>query len=131
MPASSGFIDLILDQLSPLGAVSPRRMFGGVGFFSGGRMFALVTSEDRFYVKADDENRARFVEAGCEPFAYVMTSPSGAQRKVALPYYAPPETAHDDPEEFLSWARLGLEAANRAPAKVKPRRGKTTKRSAH
>lgn len=124
MPVSAEFLHFLLDQLTPLGGISTRRMFGCVALICDGRMFALVSREDRFYVKADAFSRARFVEASCPPFTYTVAERSGATKEVALPYYAPPETVLEDGDELIAWARLGLEAAARAPEK-KPRKRRT------
>ena len=37
----SNFTEFLLELLAPLGPVSARRMFGGVGLFHGGMMFGL------------------------------------------------------------------------------------------
>lgn len=78
-------------------------------------MFALVSGENRLYVKADAVNRARFEEAGCRPFTYSVEG----RPDITMSYFAPPETALDEKDELLAWTRLGLEAAARVPAKAR------------
>ena len=39
----------LLELLSPLGAVSARPMFGGVGLFHNGMMFGLIAREELFF----------------------------------------------------------------------------------
>ncbi len=102
-----------LDLFAPLGPVLPRRMFGGVGFYLGGAMFAIGDPDEwRLWLKVDDATRGAFQAAGGEPFVYL----GRGQREVSLSYYAPPPEALDDAEGMLPWARLAAEAARRARA---------------
>jgi DNA transformation protein and related proteins len=38
----------LLELLAPLGPISARRMFGGVGLFHGGMMFGLIARDELF-----------------------------------------------------------------------------------
>jgi DNA transformation protein len=93
-------------------------MFGGVGFYAGGRFFAIGDVEEgALFLKVDDETRGRFEAAGGRPFTY----PARDGSLMVMSYFTPPDAALEDPEEMLPWARLGLEAAGRAAArKLKP-----------
>lgn len=110
----SPLIDSYLDLLEPLGNVTVRPMFGGHGFYRDGVMFALEAF-NRLFIKADDENRPRFLEAGCEPFAY--RNKDG--REMTMSYFEPPECAFINPQKMKPWAVMGIEAAGRAPQKKK------------
>lgn len=112
MPAQppSEFVATLCEMLAPLGDVRVRRMFGGYGLSIDGLTFALI-ADDILYVKADDVNRAAFVEMGLEPFRPMPDKPT------TLSYYPPPDSAFDDRDELLPWARSGFEAALRAAAK--------------
>ncbi len=59
----------LLDLLAPLGPVSARRMFGGVGLFHAGMMFGLV-ARDELFLKVSDANRPNYEAAGEAPFSY-------------------------------------------------------------
>lgn len=104
------FADHCLELLSPLGAVTARRMFGGWGIYLEGVMFALIAFE-RLYLKVDDSSRAQWEGAGCEPFVY-----EGKGRAVRMSYYTPPHEAMEAPDLMLPWARMALGAALRARA---------------
>jgi DNA transformation protein len=119
MPKCTDFTDWAEEQLAPLGLIRIKSMFGAFGFYADDLFFAIV-DDDVLYFKADDINRARFVEAGCEIFRYPMKDGSFNE----LSYYQAPETALDDQTEMLEWARLGLEAAVRARAAKPPKRRK-------
>lgn len=120
MAISPEFRDHVLDLLAPLGQVEARRMFGGVGFFRHGLMFALI-ARDELYFKVDAESRPDFEAAGSGPFSYLR---GGVERALGS-YWRVPDEAMDDPEECLHWARRAVEAALAAerakPAKRRKR----------
>lgn len=101
------FVSHLLDLLEPLGPVSARPMFGGYGIYLDQMMFALV-ADDTLYLKADDVSRARFVDAGLEPFRYARKG-----KTLRMSYYAAPEDALEDAELLRDWARLAVDAAMR------------------
>ena len=53
---SSSFEVFVVDQLSELGTVTSRKMFGGVGLYCDDRFFGLI-AHDQLYLKVDDSNR--------------------------------------------------------------------------
>ncbi len=112
MPAQplSEYVATLCEMMAPLGDVRARRMFGGYGLSIDGLTFALVADEI-LYFKADDVNRESFAELGLEPFRPMPDKPT------TLSYYPPPDSALDDRDELLPWARSGFEAALRAAAK--------------
>jgi len=117
MAKRTDFTDWAEDQLSPLGSIRIKPMFGAFGLYADDLFFALI-DDDVLYFKADEFNRARFVEAGCAIFSYPLKDGSTNE----LSYYQAPETALDDQTELLDWARLGRDAALRARAKKAPRK---------
>ena len=108
------FIAHMLDLLSPLGAVRARAMFGGWGIYCDDQMFALIADDELFF-KADAQSQERFAAAGSAPFIY-----EGKGKAMRMSYWRCPEAAMDDAEEFLAFARLGLDSALRSR---KPKRG--------
>ena len=66
---ANGFQDLLVELFEQIGGVSFRKMFGGVGIFRQGIMFALV-ADDTLYLKADDASSISFNAEGCGPFVY-------------------------------------------------------------
>jgi DNA transformation protein len=113
----------LLELLVPLGPVSSRRMFGGVGLFLNGTMFGLI-ARDELYFKVGDTNRAAFVTAGEAPFSYATKD---GTHTIGSYWRCPPDLL-DGSEPFLEWARGAIEAAAAASrSKPKPKR----KRSEH
>ena len=85
MVASNGFAEFLRDQLTPLGRISMRRMFGKTGVFCDGFMLGMVR-DNTLYFRVDDDNRTDFKEAeSFPPLNYEKkgspsTSPFGACR---------------------------------------------------
>ena len=68
MPVSEGFRSFALEQLARVGPnLRSKRMFGGVGVYSGELFFALL-DDDRLYLKVDDQTRGAFEARGLGPF---------------------------------------------------------------
>lgn len=109
MAVSNEFIDLVLEQLESLGHATARRMFGGAGLYVDGLIMGIL-DDDRVYFKVDDISRPAFEAEGLQPLSYAKKDGTVG----VMSYYAAPEAALDDRDEFLTWARLGLEAAERA-----------------
>jgi DNA transformation protein len=108
----------LLELFSPLGPVSARRMFGGVGLFMNGMMFGLI-ARDELHFKVGDSNRAAFEQAGEAPFSY--ETKDGARTLTS--YWRCPPDLLDDPDTVRDWARGAIETAITA-ARAKPRRGR-------
>lgn len=107
----------ICDLFAPFGEVRVRRMFGGLGIYRDGVMFALVAAGE-LYLKGDGEVAEAFRKAGSEPFVYQQRG-----RSVAMSYWRLPEAALDDSDQLERWARLAYEAALRAKRAGKRRSG--------
>jgi DNA transformation protein len=108
MVASAGFAEFLREQLSPLGALTLRRMFGKTGVFCDGLMFAMV-ADDTLYLRVDDGNAAAFAEA----MAYPALSYAKRGQVIDLAFWRAPDRLMDEPGELIAWARLALEAAGR------------------
>jgi DNA transformation protein len=121
MALSKDFEAFAAELFAGLGPVRIKRMFGGAMVYAGEYGFALLDDE-AIWIKVDDANEAAFVEAGAPRFTY----PAKDGKLMEMAYRRLPETAMDDADEALGWARLGLEAAMRAVAK-KPAKPKTAK----
>ena len=121
MPVSEGFAAFVLEQLDPLGPITSKRMFGGVGLYRDGVFFGLIAG-DVLYFKVDDENRALFVSAGAKPF-----QPYGDD-SYSMSYYEVPADVLEDTDQLRVWARGSVAAAERKGArkKQKPRARKAT-----
>jgi DNA transformation protein and related proteins len=125
MPVSEDFLAYVLEQLGGRG-YSSRRMFGGVGLYSGELFFALI-AEDTLYFKVDDRNRDDYLERHCEAFRPFPDDPN----TVSMSYYRVPVDVLEDSEELARWTAKAREvSAAAAAAKFRPpaaRKKKKTK----
>ena len=107
MAVSKEYRDHILDLLSEVEGVTARGMFGGAGLYLDGIMFGLLSSQEGFYLRVDDENRPDFEALGSGPF---VPFEDGRMR---MPYYEVPPEIMEDADELAEWARRAWEAARR------------------
>lgn len=105
MAITQEFVDHILDQLSELGEVRPKKMFGGYGLFHDDLMFGMIAS-DGFRLKADDMNRGDYEARG-------MTNHAPKNKKGSMPYYEVPEDVLEDKATLAEWASKAFDAARR------------------
>ena len=96
MVASESFEEFLREQLTPLGRVTTRRMFGKSGVFCDGLMFGVV-SDDTLYLRVDDGNRVAFAEAGGFP---PLNYEKGG-RTIDMSFWRVPERLLDEPDEFV------------------------------
>lgn len=115
MSVSQEYLDYVIDQLTGLGPVKSRRMFGGAGLYLDGVFFGLV-ADDVLYFKVDDPNRSEYVVAGSGPF-----KPFGND-SYAMSYYEVPGDVLEDPDSAKEWAEKALLVARQK----KPAKGKKT-----
>lgn len=123
------FTGFLLELLAPLGPVSARRMFGGVGLYRGETMFGLIVRGELF-LKVGEGNRAEFEASGQAPFSYETRH---GRHTIASYWSCPPELL-DEPDEMRRWAGKAMAAASavvrpkpRSPAR-RPRAGPAARR---
>jgi DNA transformation protein len=114
MPGNSEFVDFVLEQMTGLGNIHARRMFGGHGIYQGDIMFAII-ADGGLYFKADELTRNGFIERGLEAFTYESRG-----KNIALQYYAAPPEVFDESEAMRHWALQAIETALRADRNKKP-----------
>jgi DNA transformation protein and related proteins len=122
MAVSREYLDFVLEQLTALRRMRPRRMFGGVGLYSDEIFFAII-SEDTVYLRVDESSRADFVARGMAAFR-----PYADRPQVSMSYFAVPAEVLEDAGSFVEWSRRAVTAALAAakePARKKPRMAPT------
>ena len=117
MPVSKEYLGYVLDQLSCLGPVAHKRMFGGVGFYFDGLFFGLV-DDDILYFKVDDNTRTRYEAARTKPFQ------PGGETSSQSGYYSLPVNVLEDQDQLKAWAHEAVEVARRKASSKKPQRKK-------
>lgn len=127
-PDDAAAVELAGELFAALGRIEPRRMFGGVGLYSGGVMFGLI-DDGRIHLKVDEALKADMKAAGAQSWIYTERKGPKAGVPQETSYWSLPDAACDDPEEAAGWARRALEVAVAKKAAGPPRRKRSSGRS--
>ncbi|KKQ32574.1 MAG: TfoX domain-containing protein [candidate division TM6 bacterium GW2011_GWF2_37_49] len=101
-----GYVDYIVDMLSPLKNIRVKRMFSGYGLYSGSKFFALILS-DVLYFKVVEHERSIYQLHGSQPFTY--TKKTG--QRIALSYWQVPADIIENQTKLIAWAERALKTA--------------------
>jgi DNA transformation protein and related proteins len=104
--------DDVRELFTAFGPVVVRRLFGGVGVYADGAMFALAHN-GVIYLKTDAHNAPAFDREQLAPFSYETKD----GRRAVMSYRRMPDRLYDDPDELAIWARDALAAARRTSAR--------------
>ena len=99
--------DFVLDQLTVLRDVRCRAMFGGHGFYSGGKFFGVIF-DGRLYFRTDEHSQTAYVERGMP--AYQPPGRPRGPRTVDRNFEVPADVL-EDPTLLVEWARAAIRAA--------------------
>ncbi|MEZ4951574.1 MAG: TfoX/Sxy family protein [Saprospiraceae bacterium] len=105
MAFSEDYLQFVLINWNPL-VKSCIKMFGGVGIYKDGVMFAGIMGGS-LHFKVDDLNRQDFIDVGMEPFFH-----KGMGKGMAS-YYLIPENILEDKDALKKWAENAFAAALR------------------
>ncbi len=122
MAISASYLEYLEDLFSGVPGASIRKMFGGVGVFRHGLMFALATSDGKVAFKADQKTIPEFVDAGSSEWVYENKS----GKSTSMGYWYAPDFLLDDADEFSRWAEQAFETAARLDA-LKPEKQRKLK----
>jgi len=106
LKVTDAFKSFVLDQLTELGDVVPKSMFGGVGLYCEGVFFGII-ARDVLYLKVDETNRPDYERAGMTPFKPYP------DRAGTMQYYAVPVGVLEASSELVDWARKAVAVARR------------------
>ncbi|MBY5972316.1 TfoX/Sxy family protein [Ferrimonas balearica] len=111
MAVDPDFLEHLRDLFADLGPLRVGRMFSGAALYvEEDVMIAMISASGTIYMKSDATTEAAFRAAGSAPFTYARKpGPRVVPSLMSLP-----ESALDDPEEALHWARLSLGPARAA-----------------
>src|SRR4051812_3377117 len=101
MSVTEEFRLYVLDQLAAIAPVRTRKMFGGIGVYSGDLFFALM-DDDVLYFKVDDETRRDFQAAGAHPFKPFETAAE------MTGYWNVPGEVLDDADQMAVWTKKAI-----------------------
>jgi DNA transformation protein len=117
------YLEFVIEQLSSLGRITARSMFGGHCLYCDGTVFALLAG-NTLYLKVDDFNRRQFEKAGLGPFRPFE------DKDMVMQYYQAPAELFESETGIEMWGRSALDAGLRAAAKRKPKEAGRRVRSA-
>lgn len=117
------YLEFVTEQLSALGRITARAMFGGHCLYCDGTVFALLAG-NALYLKVDAANRQQFEKAGLEPFRPFE------DKEMVMQYYQAPAELFESEDGIETWGRSALNAGLRAAAKKKPKEAARRVRSA-
>jgi len=120
------YLAYVLEQLAGLGRVSQRRMFGGVGLYSGELFFGLI-DDDTLFFKTDASNKGDYESRRMPRFMPPANRPISP-----MGYHQVPAEIIEDPELLVAWARksVGVSLASHAAKERKMTPKKTAKKTA-
>jgi len=122
MATNMDFADEAIERLSRVASgIRGRKMFGGVGIYSGEIFFALV-AYDRLWLKVDDSNRGDFEARGMKPFQPFPDRP------MTMSYYELPTVLLDDSETLRIWSARSIAIACNA-RKAKSRKASSKRKA--
>jgi DNA transformation protein len=98
------FREFVLDQLSGLGDVTCRAMFGGYGLYSGDTFFGIIF-HGRLYLKTDESTRGDYELRGMKPFQ--------PNQRQTMNYHEVPSEVVEDREQLPGWARKAIATARK------------------
>ena len=106
MAISDEQIAFVHDLFASVGPLTTRKMFGGLGIYADGTIFALLMSDGALMLKGAGDMSAALDAEGWVRWTY--TRKDGATS--SMPYWTMPEALLDDPDAAGTWARRALAA---------------------
>lgn len=106
MAISDEDIAFALDLFAGVGALTTRKMFGGLSIYSDGTIFAIIMSDGIIYLKGAGNMIARYEDLGMTRWTY--ETPNAKRKPTAMPYWALTDDMLDDPESTVALARDAL-----------------------
>lgn len=112
MRIQSSLASQVTEQLSFLGSISNRSIFGAVGIFIDERLLGIV-ADDVLYLHTGPSNRDDYLSRGCRQF-----KPYPNAYDLTTDHHQVPDEIVNDPEQLKAWGERALRAAIEA-ARIK------------
>jgi DNA transformation protein len=122
MPVRPQYLAYILEQLEGVAGLRSRRMFSGVGLYSGDLFFGLI-HDDTLFFKTDGGTSGEYIARGMPRFMPFATRP-----EAILAYHQVPADIIEDNEALQAWARGAVSVALRA-TRTRQSRARPTRRA--
>lgn len=130
MAVQPQYLAYLLEQLAGVRGLRSRRMFSGVGLYSGDLFFGLI-HDDTLFFKTDGSNSADYIARQMPRFMPFPDRP-----EAVMAYYEVPADIIEDHEALAGWANksvavaLASQAAKSRPKARAPARRKAAKKRA-
>lgn len=105
MSVSDEQIAHAVELFDGVGPLTTRKMFGGLGIYSEGKIFAVLMSDGTLRLKGAGAMARVFDDNAWERWTYRR---EGSKKVSAMPYWTLPDALLDDPEAASEWARRAL-----------------------
>ncbi len=102
------FTEHVIELMPVPDEIVPKRMFGGLGLFREGIMFAIIFDE-KLYLKTDAINRPEFESNRLPPLTFQKKN----GKTMSLSYYRCPEEAFQRQDTMSPWAKSAIDASLR------------------
>lgn len=103
------YVEYVKEQLSALGGITSRFMFGGYCLYCDGVPFALV-ADGELYLKGDDTNIPRFEARKLQAFRPFP------DREDTMKYFQAPPEIFENPDAMRDWCGSAVACGLRATA---------------
>ncbi len=107
MAVSDEQIEMVRDLFAGVGPITTRKMFGGLGIYTDGTIFAVLMSDGQLKLKGAGKMVETLDAEGWERWTYTR---DGSDTVRSMPYWSLPDALLDDPDEASAWAKRALEA---------------------
>ncbi|MDZ5761814.1 TfoX/Sxy family protein [Candidatus Cyrtobacter comes] len=101
--SQNGFIDYVIDILSPLYQVKARKLFGGYGLYINNKIFAITVKQE-LYFKYKHTISKFFPELNLEPLSYEKNG-----KTIQMSYWKVPAEILEDQESLGQLLKVLLE----------------------
>ncbi len=88
--------ELLVEKLNSIDGITSKKMFGGHGIFHDGKMFGIIDSKGKAFLKADEENASYYLE-------------KGSIKHSKMPYYSIPEGVLNTTSDLIKLAKISIE----------------------
>ena len=105
MGVSQEDIDFAVELFSDLGAITTRKMMGGLCLYQDGTIFAILNDDGSIWLKGAGAFQQVLEDEGCTRWSYTRANGTTTE----MPYWSLPDAALDDPQLACDWARRALE----------------------